>query len=135
MCAAEPQEMILYIQRFAVVRFACVLRRSCRCSYEIIINQCKSFTPITHLMPITCFTVFSYTESNFQLSNVKNWEKGQQRPFLQKNLREFYPEGKHRLVPPWCWNPNYCWCWKTHTSHTPWLVRVCVWKSMMQIYS
>lgn len=118
--AAGPQEMTLYLLRFAAVSLACEFRRSC--NYEIIISQCKSFT---HFMHITYFTVFPYTESNFQLSNAKNWEKGQQRAFLQKNIREFFHEGKHRLVPPWCWDPNYSWCWKPQIWSIPYFV--CGW--------
>lgn len=44
------------------------------------------------------FTVFPYTESNFQLSNVNNWEKGKQRPLLEKSVKEFCHERKQRLV-------------------------------------
>lgn len=51
------RKVAFYLQRSAAVRLAYEFRRSCRCNYEVVSRQCKSFMPITHLTPIIYFTV------------------------------------------------------------------------------
>lgn len=85
-------------------------------------SSAASASCLSHTSRLSYTLPFPYTERNFQLSNVKDWEKGQQRPSPQKNVKGFFHEGKHILAPPWCWDPNYFWGWETQIWSIPYFI-------------